>query len=147
VTAAQPSRIITTVQPTTAARPRRRARTSTVSARSLRRAGIAVATAATLLLMAYIAEYASLAKASHESARLQSELRRARQENSNLHARVEVLERPERIDHLARAMSMEQRNDADYAALAPLPAPKPVVAERPMLAGFLPERLVSAWRK
>jgi hypothetical protein len=96
---------------------------------------------ATLCLTAYIGEYASLAKAGHESARLHAELRRARQENSNLHARVEVLERPERIDHLARAMNMEQRNDADYATLAPKPAPAPKAPERPMLAGFLPDFL------
>jgi len=125
-----------TAPPDATPRPRRRARTAAVSARSLRRAGIAVATMATLCLTAYIGEYASLAKASHESARLRSELRRARQENSNLHARVEVLERPERIDHLARAMSMEQRNDADYATLAPKPAPPARAPERPVLAGF-----------
>lgn len=137
MTAAQPSRLVNTApSSSTAARARRRARTSRVSARSLRRAGVAVATMATLCLTAYIGEYASLAKAGHESARLHAELRRARQENSNLHARVEILERPERIDHLARAMSMEQRNDADYATLAPRPAPAPKPAQRPVLAGF-----------
>lgn len=120
-----------------APRARRRARTTRVSTRSVRRAGIAVAIMATLCLTAYIGEYASLAKASHESARLHAELRSARQENSNLHARVETLERPERIDHLARAMNMEQRNDADYATLAPRPAPPANPPERPVLAGFL----------
>jgi hypothetical protein len=112
-----------------------------VSARSLQRAGLAVAAAATLCLTAYIGEYASLAKASHEAARLHSQLREAQQQNSNLHAQVEILERPERIDHLARGMNMEQRNDADYARLAPLPPPAPKVRNRPMLAGFVPEFL------
>jgi cell division protein FtsL len=119
---------------------RRRARTSTVSSRSLRRATIAFAIAATLCLTAYIGEYASVARASQRRAELRSELYREQQINSNLRAEVEVLERPARIDAIARAMKMEQRNDADFVALAPLP-PKPAAQQRPILAGFLPEGL------
>lgn len=129
-------------QPENPARsPRRRARTSTVSTRSLSRAGAAVAIAATLLLTAYIGEFASISIAGRKGSALRAELRRAKQENTNLHAQAQILERPQRIDQLARQLGMEQRSAADYVALAPLPPP-PVEPERtkPILAGFLPER-------
>lgn len=144
MTAAQPSRstVSRIPQPESTARtPRRRARTSTVSSRSLKRAGTAVAVAAALLLTTYIGEYASVAKASHKRAELRSELRRAEQENTNLHAQVQILERPQRIDDVARKIGMEQRIEADYVALAPLPPPAADPAKtKPILAGFLPER-------
>jgi hypothetical protein len=42
---------------------------------------------------------------------------------------------------------MEQRNDADYARLAPLPPTAPKARSRPMLAGFVPEFLTRLVKK
>jgi len=141
VTAAQTANTRTAppAAPQTVSR-RRRARTASVSSRSLQRAGVAAAGTLALLLTAYIGEYASVAKASRERAALRRELHRAMQENSNLHAQVQILERPQRIDDVARKMGMEQRSDADYIALAPLPAEPAQESNKPILAGFLPER-------
>lgn len=90
--------------------------------------------------MAYVFQYAFVARAAYEHSRLRAEIHTLEQENSNLRADVEILERPQRIDHLARQRGMVQRTDADFIALAPMPE-KPENADRPMVAGFLPEWL------
>ena len=119
---------------------RRHARTNTRPVALLRRDFIIVASIACTLLMGYVFQYAFVARAGYERARLRAEIHTLEQENSNLRADVEVLERPQRIDHLARQRGMVQRTDADYVALAPMPE-KPVNADRPMIAGFMPEWL------
>lgn len=123
---------------TAASAPRRRSRTPAPTSGSLRRAGLAVAVASTLLLLAYIAEYATVARTANLRSSLRRDLYHERQEKSNLQANVAILERPSRIDYLARTMQMEQRNDADFVHLAPLPAPKVEPAQRPVLASILP---------
>lgn len=143
MTAAQPTRpkvSRTQPPPGAAPRPRRRARTATVSNGSIKRAMAAVAAASALLLAVYIGEYASVAKTNRQKSAVRVELRRARQENSNLRAQVKILERPARIDDVARKIGMEQRVEAEYVALAPLPPPTDETKEaKPILAGFLPE--------
>jgi cell division protein FtsL len=127
-------------QPVGKAGGRRHPRTNSRSTRVLKRDLGIVAVVGSLLLMVYVFQYACVARAGYERAHLRSELRLLDQENSNLRAGVEVLERPQRIDHLARQRGMVQRSDADYVALAPLPA-NPPGKNRPMIAGFLPEWL------
>ncbi|HEY3414697.1 MAG TPA: hypothetical protein VGM51_16790 [Armatimonadota bacterium] len=119
---------------------RRHPRTNARSLVVLRRDLIIVASIACTLLMVHVFQYACVAKAGYERARLRAEIHTLAQENSNLRADVEILERPQRIDHLARQRGMIQRTDADFVALAPLPQ-KPANPDRPMIAGFLPEWL------
>lgn len=125
-----------------ASAPRRRARTKSPSSRSLRTAGVALCITGSLALLAYIGEYAVAARISYQRAAMRRELYHLRQETSNLRARVAILERPSRIDALARAMGMQQRNKAVYVTLAPRPVTKVQTPVRPAIAGFLPDGLL-----
>lgn len=100
----------------------------------------------TLLLGRYIGEYVSVYQASRARGELRAQLHRAQQENSNLRAQVQILQRPERIDDVARRMGMEQRVQAHYVALAPPPAAPAEEKNTPVLAGLLPEPLMRLFK-
>lgn len=127
-------------QPVGRSGSRRHPRTNSRSVAVLKRDMAIIAVMVATLLMVHVFEYACVARAGYERATLRAQIRTLEQQNSNLRADVEVLERPQRIDTLARQRGMMQRSDADYIALAPLPS-KPSDARRPMMAGFLPEWL------
>lgn len=99
-----------------------------------------VAAIGSVLLMLHVFEYSAVARAGYARALLRTDIRSLEQQNSNLRADVEILERPQRIDAIARNRGMIQRNDADFIALAPLP-PKPREQDHRMIAGFMPEWL------
>lgn len=119
---------------------RRYPRTNSRATHVLKRDLAIVAAIGSLLSMLYVFEYAAVARAGYERAALRTEIRGLQARNSNLRADVEILERPQRIDAIARKLGMVQRSDADFIALAPLPV-KPREKDHRMIAGFLPEWL------
>jgi ribosomal protein L15E len=109
---------------------------------------VALSVLGSLVLLGYIAEYAMAARFSYQRAAMRRELYHLRQETSNLRARVATLERPSRIDALARAMGMKQRNHAVFVTLAPRPAETDRSAPvRPTIAGFLPDGLLDLFHQ
>jgi cell division protein FtsL len=97
-------------------------------------------------MLGYIAEYALVARAAHVRADLRRELYHLRQENTNLRARVATLERPSRIENLARSQGMKQRSEAVFVSMAPKALPPTQAEQRPVLAGFLPESVAALFR-